>query len=263
LWRLVKKSVELLLTEIMAAIGESSGESVSLVFSMTDNAFYLARAEDVSLLPHCCAIDGIYHMGGDVVCSPIDSFCQVFLQIAPMLKELDHDKLLLVPLPRYLRTSCCADPEHGPNVYSEDHPDAILNGLAAVHKLWRGMVFRDRLRNLKFTNVSMQLASRELWQEDAVHLTDQGYTIIACHILQGIAGLEARRLPGEDNLDTHSGMKRAGQGELTGREIPKRQLTSSGYYVERQEQHRGRGGWRPYGGRLFLGGGWPRCGNFY
>jgi hypothetical protein len=180
-----------------------------------------------------------------------------------MLKELDLDKLLMVPLPRYLWNSCCTDPGHGPNVYSEDHPDVILNGLAAVHNLWRRMAFRNRIRNLKVTNVAMQLAPRELWQEDGVHLTDQGYTIVARHILQGIVGLDARRLLDEDDLDTHQGVKRAGRGELAGSEIPKRQVTSSGCCVERQEQFRGRGGWRPFGGRPFLGGGWPRCGNFY
>jgi hypothetical protein len=102
--------------------------------------------------------------------------------------------------------------------------------------------FPDRLRNLKVTNVSTQLASRELWEEDGVHLTAQGYAIVARHILQGIVGLEARRLPGDDDLDQLPGAKRAGRGELTGSEIPKRQVTNSGFYVERQEQFRGRGG---------------------
>jgi hypothetical protein len=135
-----------------------------------------------------------------------------------------------------------------------------------VHKLWRRMAFRDLLRNLKVTNISMQLAPHELWEEDGVHLTDQGYTIVARHILQGIGGLKARRLPGEDYLDQQPGIKRAGLGELTGSEIPKRQVTNSGCYVERQEQFRGMGGWRPFGGRPFLGRGWPRrggCDNFY
>jgi hypothetical protein len=204
---------------------------------MTDNAFYLARAEDGSLLPHCRSIDGTYHMNGDVVCLPLDSSRQVFLQLSPMLKELqDFGKLLMVPLPRYLWNSCCGDTEHGTNVASEDHVDAIMQGLAAVQKLWRGMAFRDRLRNLKVTNVSTQVVDQELWLGDGVHLVEEGYAIVARHITCGLEAMEARRLASEVELDQEvGGSKRArsGSGEAT---EPKRPLSSlGGCFVERQE----------------------------
>jgi hypothetical protein len=136
-WRATKKEVQLLLDDIRKAIGELKSDEVVLVLGMTDNAYYLARAEDGSLIPNCRSTDGSYHMHGEIVGSPLDSCRQVFLQLESLLKELqDFYKLLLVPLLRYLWLSCCSDPEHGPNVLDEDHVDKMLAGMAAVQKLW-------------------------------------------------------------------------------------------------------------------------------
>jgi hypothetical protein len=251
--------------------GSEKSDSVAWVFCMTDNAFYLARADDGSLLPHCRAIDGMYHMNGDVVCSPLDSSRQVFLQLSPMLKELqDNDKLLMVPLPRYLWSSCCDDPEHGANVTSEDHAETILHGLAAVQKLWRGMAFRDRLRNLKVTNVSTQIADQEMWLGGGVNLVEEGYEAVARHITSGLEAMETRRSASEADFeqDAGSGIKRARSGSRETEE-PKRPLSSqsnissSGCFVERQEHLGGRGRGRPFGGRFHRGGGWPRRGVHY
>jgi hypothetical protein len=258
-----KMDVDKLLEDVKTTIGSDRSDSVALVFYMTDNAFYLARAEDGSLLPHCRSIDGTYHM--NVVCSPLDSSRQVFLQLSPMLKELqDFDKLLMVPIPRYLWNSCCDDAEHGANVASEEHVDAIMQGLAAVQKLWRGMAFRDRIRNLKVTNVSMQVVDQELWTGDGVHMTEDGYAVVAHHITCGLEAMEARRTASETNLDQEAGgMKRArsGSGEAT---EPKRPLGSlGGCFVERQEFCGGRGRGRPFGGRFSRGGGWPHRGIHY
>jgi hypothetical protein len=182
-----------------------------------------------------------------------------------MLKELqDFDKLLMVPIPRYLWNSCCEDAEHGTNVASEDHLDAIMQGLAAVQKIWRGMAFRDRLRNLKVTNVSTQVADQELWMGDGVHMTEDGYTIVVRHITCGLEAMEARRTASEVELDQEAGgskRDRSGSGEAT---EPKRPLSSlGGCFVERQEFPRGRGRGRPFGGRFNRGGGWPRRGIHY
>jgi hypothetical protein len=267
-WRATKREVDKLLIDVKMTIGSERSDGVALVFCMTDNAFYLARAEDGSLLPHCRAIDGVYHMNGDVVCSPLDSSRQVFLQLSPMLKELqDFDKLLMVPLPRYMWSSCCDDPEHGANVTSEDHAETILHGLAAVQKLWRGMAFRDRLRNIKITNVSTQVADQEMWLDDGVHLVEDGYVAVARHITSGLEAMEARRTASEADYeqDASGGIKRARSGSREAAE-PKRPLSnfsSGGCFVERNEQFGGRGRGRPFGGRFNRGGGWPMRGNHY
>jgi hypothetical protein len=114
-WRATTKEVQMLLEEIKKANGERKSDEVVLVLGMTDNAYFLARAEDGSLIPNCRSTDGTYHMHGEIVGSPLDSSRQVFLQLEGLLKELqDFDKILLAPRPRYLWQSCCEDPDHGP-----------------------------------------------------------------------------------------------------------------------------------------------------
>jgi hypothetical protein len=102
-----------------------------------------------------------------------------------------------------------------------------------------------------------------------VHMTEDGYTIVARHITCGLEAMEARRTASEVELDQEAGgskRARSGSGEAT---EPKRPLSSlGGYFVERQEFPGGRDRGRPFGGRFNRGGSWPRrgihyCGNQY
>jgi hypothetical protein len=102
-------------------------------------------------------------MHREVVGAPLSSSRQVLLQLEPLFKELqDYNKMLLAPLPRYLWQSCCADLEHGANVSEEGHAEHLLAGTAAVHKLWRGMTFRSKIRNMKITDLGKKIASQDL-----------------------------------------------------------------------------------------------------
>jgi hypothetical protein len=89
-----------------------------------------------------------------------------------------------------------------------------MHGLAAVQKLLRGMAFRDRLRNLKVTNVSTQIADQEMWLGDGVHLVEEGYEAVARHITSGLEAMEARRSASEADFkqDARGGIKRARSG---------------------------------------------------
>jgi hypothetical protein len=104
-WRATTREVRRLLEDIKAAVADTNSDA-AVVLSMTDNSFYMARTEDGSLIPHRRDLEGKYHMDGDILCSPLESSRQVFLQLIPLLKGLqDVDKILLAPLPRYLYNS--------------------------------------------------------------------------------------------------------------------------------------------------------------
>jgi hypothetical protein len=65
-WRATKKEVQQLLQDIKEKIGDLKSNEVVVVMGMTDNAYYLARVEDGSLIPNCRSTDGSYHMHGEV-----------------------------------------------------------------------------------------------------------------------------------------------------------------------------------------------------
>jgi ribosome-associated protein YbcJ (S4-like RNA binding protein) len=254
-WRATKKEVQQLLQDIKERIGSLKSDEVVIVMGMTDNAYYLARAEDGSLIPNCRSTDGSYHMHGEVVGAPLDSCRQVFLQLEPLFKELqDYDKMLLVPLPRYLWQSCCEDPEHGANVANEEHADQLLAGTAAVQKLWRGMTFRGKIRNMKVTDLGRKLSGRELWA-DPVHFTVDGYKVVANHIMDGFSAMEAKR---EIYEEEDRNMKRRGEEEAGGSGTRKKMANESDNYVSRQDFpfRGGRGGGGGGGGRGGRGGFW-------
>jgi uncharacterized membrane protein YgcG len=242
-WRATSREVQKLLEEIKSAMVDNT--EVAVVLGMTDNSFYVARTEDGSLIPHRRDIEGKYHMDGDILCSPLDSSRQVFLQLVPLLQGLpDVDKVLLAPIPRYLYNSCCLDMEHGPNVTDEDHCDKILAGISALQKLWRGMAFRERIRNLRVVNIGPKIVDEALWGTDAVHLTPDGYAIIGNFLSSLLASMDERRRAGEDDQDDQGTAK---QGQ-------KRQASNQGDFVTRSDPRRGRGQWFPRGGSLR--GGW-------
>jgi hypothetical protein len=94
-----------------------------------------------------------------IVCSPTETAKIAFLQLVPLLKAFpEYDKVILAPLPRYLWQGCCSDPTHAPNVQEPDHVEVMLGDIEATNRLWRGITFRERLRNVKVCNAGYLLA---------------------------------------------------------------------------------------------------------
>jgi hypothetical protein len=193
-------------------------------------------------------------MHGEVVGAPLDSCRQVFLQLEPLFKELqDYDKMLLVPLPRYLWQSCCDDPDHGSNVAEEGHAEQLLAGTAAVQKRWRGMTFRSKIRNMKVTDLGRKLSGQSLWT-GPVHFSTEGYKIAADHIMEGFSAMEAKRGTMEDEADGR--MKRRGEDEASGSGTRKSANEADNYVIRQEFPYRGgRGGVGGGGGGRGSGGG--------
>jgi hypothetical protein len=100
---------------------------------MFDNSYYMIRCEDGSFTAIRREDNGIYHVDGDIVCAPLDTAKKMFQQTLPLLREFqEFDKLVLVPLPRYLWAACCTDLRHAPNIADEDHVQDQLTNLDAT-----------------------------------------------------------------------------------------------------------------------------------
>jgi hypothetical protein len=106
------------------------------------------------------------------------------------------------------------DMEHGPNVMDPDHCDQILAGIEGLQKLWRGMAFRERLKNLRVINVGPKIAAEPFWVADAVHLTDDGYAVAANFVTGVLDSMEDRRRAVLDDSE-ESGPGKRGRTVLT------------------------------------------------
>jgi hypothetical protein len=165
-----------------------------LVLCPLDNSYFQTMGPDGSITSHRRGEDGRYHVIGDLLCGPAEAAKKMFQQLTPLLKSFaDLDKILLVPLPRYLWQPCCDDPGHCTNVTEEGYSEAQLSDLDACHRLWRGLAHRDRIQNLKVCNTGHLLTSRLLWCKDPVHPIPIGYTSVTRYLINGVSDMEGKR----------------------------------------------------------------------
>jgi hypothetical protein len=140
---------------------------VVLILNMLDNSYLKAKGEDGNLIPHSRTMDSCYHINGELVVAPQETVKHLFNQLTGFFRKYQGIcKVLLVPLPRYLRQACCSDVDHGPNIIQDGHVDVMLEALAATYTLWRGMAFREKLPNLKVINTGQLLREETWWRGD-------------------------------------------------------------------------------------------------
>jgi hypothetical protein len=267
-WRATTKMVMDLLAEVKEAMSGLDTDNTVLVLGMMDNSYFKARFEDGDAIPICRRIDGSFHVDGDIICSPLETARAAFQQVVPMLKALpEMDKILLTPLPRYLWTSCCADPQHAPNVKNEDHVVNMLADIESTNRAWRSICFHEKIRNIKLCNAGSVLAVKLMWGRDPVHPNITGYEKVAEYLLNGIASMEAKRASASLELLEADQVKRLLAEPEAGPSF-KRGVCSGGDYVSRDSRwtnqghkgygghgsrggwaNRGRGGWLGYRGR--------------
>jgi hypothetical protein len=176
----------------------------------------------------------------------VETSKQLLSNLFPLLKEFqDVRKAVLVPLPRYLYGSCCSDPEHVSNLADPDHVENLAKSLDSTHKLWRGMVFREKLCLTKICNTTRLLTDGQQWGQDPVHPSPDGYRQVTDYVLAGLRAL----CTGKESVSEETGAKRGLAEEDAGSlSAPKRPtwVSRSETFATRSEVFRGRG--RGYGG---------------
>jgi hypothetical protein len=126
-----------------------------------------------------------------LICGPAESAKKNFMQLVPLFRFLaETDKILTVPVPRYLWGACCDNLEHAPNTHEEGHVDSHMKDLDGCHRLWKGLAHREKIRNIKKCNAGSLLMPREMWQDDPVHPSQEAYNRMARYLVRGVLDLE-------------------------------------------------------------------------
>jgi hypothetical protein len=122
-----------------------------LVLCPLDNSYFQTIGSDGSISPHRRGDDGRYHVTGDLLCGPAKAAKKMFQQLTPLFKTFaDMDKLLLVPLPRYLWRPCSEDLGHCTNVTEEGYTEAQLSDLDACHVFGEAWQIATRFKTSRF-----------------------------------------------------------------------------------------------------------------
>jgi hypothetical protein len=133
----------------------------------------------------------------------------------------------------------------------------MLADIETANRTWRGICFREKVRNVKLCNASSVLAVKHLWGNDPVHPSIEGYEKVAEYILNGVQSMEARRSAANFEMMEAEPAKRPLPDPEAGPSY-KRGYWTSGEFVSRdtrwinQEQQGfggrgGHGGWIPRG----------------
>ena len=112
----MKQKVAKMCEDLKAVLAET-GEDCIVVYQMLDANFFLAKSDEGGLLPICKLISGEYHVFGELAFAPKELQYSIFCTANPLLEVAGVRRtILLTPLPRYLLTSCCSNPEHVSNM---------------------------------------------------------------------------------------------------------------------------------------------------
>jgi hypothetical protein len=269
-WRATTQLVNDLTANIKMAVGMQSGDEVAIVIGALDNSYFQTRYEDGEATPIRRSVEGIYHVDGDIVCSPLDSAKKAFNQMVPLLKSFqEYDKMFLAPIPRYLWRACCDNPAHAPNIKEDGHVEHMMAELDAVNKAWKTISYMEKIRNIKVANAGNTICDISWWGSDPVHPLPQGYEKLASFIVTGLESLENRRLA--LNLDkSGTGQTKRGHADdgLHGSLNPAKRpawTRNDDNFVSRDFRWtgRGRGSYTPFRGRGSGGFGWPRRGQHW
>jgi hypothetical protein len=206
-WRSLPKMVTGLQEELTKAM--SNLDNPLLVFCNLDNTYFQTAQEDGSIIPHSRRPDGSYHVDGDLICGPAESAKKNFMQLVPLFRFLaEIDKILTVPVPRYLWGACCDDLEHAPNTHADGYVDSQMKDLDGCNRLWKGLAHREKIRNIKICNAGSLLMHREMWQDDPVHPSQEAYDRMARYLVRGILDLEDKRKKIIDDPEPQQDSKR-------------------------------------------------------
>jgi hypothetical protein len=113
-WRANKTACEEMAEKVQEALRELCEDDI-IVVHCTDNTAFMARTEEGGDLP-IRNIAGEFHVEGDLVVASKERLYMFFKNCLPFLTLLAGRLVLfLTPLPRYVYTCCCTDPEHAAN----------------------------------------------------------------------------------------------------------------------------------------------------
>ena len=192
-WRITRPKVADMAVRLKDALVEE-GEECTVIYEMFDSNFFLARTEEGGLVPICKRAAGGYHVDGDLVFAPKELQHAVFCDAKPLLEAAGNRRRIIVsPIPRYLLLGCCEDPAHVGNLSNKDYRAGLEAAVFECRKNIKDFCFTQGIRNVRVVGPwpALKALGDEIWM-DQVHLTPQGYSVVANLVMEAVADLGTR-----------------------------------------------------------------------
>jgi len=185
-WRATRDKVNKMTEEVMTAASELSADTL-VIFWLYDNSLYFARTEEGGFIPIRRAVDGTYHVDGDLMLAPVEVSKQVIDNCMPIIAAGGtRPKIIISPLARYTNAGCCGDLDHAANTSDDDFTATLLAQLDQLRANVKEFCFRGGIRKAKYLNFSKMAVSgdeEDHWLADPVHPTSAVYSKAALEVI--------------------------------------------------------------------------------
>jgi hypothetical protein len=181
-------------------------------------------------LPHSKDFNGKYHVYGEAVLAPRDTQFEMFRTCIPILKQASgKNSIILAPLPRYLYSRCCDDPDHVAGLESPDYRGKMREDVDNARQHLKDFAWSCGIRNVKSMNPGRSLMEstaleededRHMWLTDPVHPSGDAYEIIAKMIIDQANSTKGQGIKRKGQQDSSATSKRVKLVPLSPRGTP-------------------------------------------
>jgi hypothetical protein len=179
--RLHPQSVEEITPRVLEAIQEMDPSVV--VFYCLDNSIFYSRTSDGSRTAPRRGEDGLFHIEGEVTIASSDVCREHMAALKPLLQMVGKKRgIIISPLPRYIVSGCCSDPQHCSNRRLLDFEQQQKQSLEYLKKTIKDYLFTNGLRFIRVLDPMVDVRGMEadaVWGTDPVHPTEAVYSKIA------------------------------------------------------------------------------------
>jgi hypothetical protein len=279
-FRVTEEAVENCCMMLQDVIYDENVRSIVIYQLLDNNVFFEGKEDGSRLLPIRDPDDGMYHIRGRLEYADHGVIKCLVNAITPLLRAGgDCEKIVLSPLPRYMR-KCCKDKAHLVNKKEATYASDMGEALAEMRDSMKDLIFGKKIRNFKVLSTTKLFMEdeeaaadklREFWKDDAVHMTGAGYEELVTAITNVISSAKFNR-PYVGGGRGRASLAATGRGQIRKRQqwVCEDDTLAHRTYNEGRggyKKFRGNGGQGPrgHGGRGRGGGKWrgPMRGHFH
>jgi hypothetical protein len=190
----------------------------------------MARSDECIYLPHSKDSNGKFHVYGEAVLAPRDTQFEMFRTCIPILKQASgKNSIILAPLPRYLYSRCCEDPDHVAGLESPNHRGKMRDDVDNARQHLKDFAWSCGIRNVKAMNPGRSLMEssvledeedRHMWLADPVHPSGNAYEVIAKMIIDQANSMKGQGTKRKGQQDSSATSKRIKMVPQSSRGIP-------------------------------------------
>jgi hypothetical protein len=199
--------------KLSETVSDKAKGNVALVFDILGNSsIRFEQYDGTTALPF--KSNGKFHLGGKITTTPLGIFKKVIELVLPILKSNGERPCVIVPpLPRYLFQRCCNDSSHCTNAGEQNFPETLLSGFIQQRNELIRCLVQNGLTNFKVLDVCCATTCtttsnlpdringlRNVFAEDGVHLTPNGYNNLAKRTISCLKTLLVEKPKIEKNI---------------------------------------------------------------